>query len=381
MPNYSRLQDEPAITRKRIARKLKTLRERLRGELPTQTTDKSLILGTWNIRNFDDNRFGHGPRLAESFYYMAETIAAFDVIAIQELTRDLAPLDRLMGVLGPEYRYIVTDVTEGRPGNTERLGVIYNRHKVTFRGMAGEVVLPERLLISDVTKRRQFSRTPFACSFESGWFRFVMATVHIYFGSKGKTTTQYARRVAEIESVARFLSKRSKDEEENYVLVGDFNIEDFQAKTFNALEKFGFEVFKNKEGSNRKQNRFYDQIGFRAREGELRLAEGDRSHGVLNVFESVFRSDEFSVYATEVDRSLARRIEKLETEREKTNSAKKKAKLLKTITTVKSVRASPAKAEHYYADEWRTYQMSDHYPLWVELDIDFTEDYLDRIIS
>lgn len=25
--------------------------------------------------------------------------------------------------------------------------------------------------------------------------------------------------------------------------------------------------------------------------------------------------------------------------------------------------------------------MSDHYPLWVELDIDFTEDYLDRLIS
>ena len=44
-------------------------------------------------------------------------------------------------------------------------------------------------------------------------------------------------------------------------------------------------------------------------------------------------------------------------------------------------RTNPAKAEHYYADEWRTYQMSDHYPLWVELDIDFTEDYLDRLIS
>jgi hypothetical protein len=28
---------------------------------------------------------------------------------------------------------------------------------------------------------------------------------------------------------------------------------------------------------------------------------------------------------------------------------------------------------------WRTYQMSDHLPMWVELHIDFTQEYLDEV--
>ena len=30
----------------------------------------------------------------------------------------------------------------------------------------------------------------------------------------------------------------------------------------------------------------------------------------------------------------------------------------------------------YYANLWRTWQMSDHLPMWVQLKVDFTEDYL-----
>jgi hypothetical protein len=32
-----------------------------------------------------------------------------------------------------------------------------------------------------------------------------------------------------------------------------------------------------------------------------------------------------------------------------------------------------------YFEQWRTWQMSDHTPLWIELKIDFTDDYLDRL--
>lgn len=34
-----------------------------------------------------------------------------------------------------------------------------------------------------------------------------------------------------------------------------------------------------------------------------------------------------------------------------------------------------------YADyaKWRTHQMSDHLPMWVELHIDFTPEYLDEV--
>lgn len=31
--------------------------------------------------------------------------------------------------------------------------------------------------------------------------------------------------------------------------------------------------------------------------------------------------------------------------------------------------------------EWRTFQMSDHLPLWVELDINYSYDYLTRLLE
>ncbi|MDR2804772.1 MAG: hypothetical protein LBB85_03895 [Dysgonamonadaceae bacterium] len=33
----------------------------------------------------------------------------------------------------------------------------------------------------------------------------------------------------------------------------------------------------------------------------------------------------------------------------------------------------------YYLSTWRTFQMSDHLPLWVELKIDFSNQYLEKI--
>jgi hypothetical protein len=34
----------------------------------------------------------------------------------------------------------------------------------------------------------------------------------------------------------------------------------------------------------------------------------------------------------------------------------------------------------YYRSTWRTYQMSDHLPMWVALKIDFAEQYLQELL-
>lgn len=172
MPYYyplKRLKD--ASLRTRTVDGLQRLREQLKDErFPSKKTSESLILGTWNLRNFDDDRFNYGPRLYESFYYIAEIISHFDVIAIQEICVDLWPLKRIMNILDKDYDYIVTDVTHSSlGGNRERLGFIYNKSKVTFTGIAGEIVLPRKLMISEVdSNKRQFSRTPFGVDFQSG---------------------------------------------------------------------------------------------------------------------------------------------------------------------------------------------------------------------
>ena len=72
----------------------------------------------------------YGERAEECLYYMAEIISHFDLVAVQEVREDLKALDRLRRILGSRYwKYVVTDVTEGSPGNRERLAFLYDSRK------------------------------------------------------------------------------------------------------------------------------------------------------------------------------------------------------------------------------------------------------------
>jgi len=381
MPYYKPLKTVSAADRKRTVAGIQRLREQFaKVGFPIKKTSKSLILGTWNIRNFDDDRFNYGPRMTESLYYIAEILSRFDIVAVQEICADLAPLDRLMRLLGNQYDYILTDVTHsGLGGNKERLGFIYDRNKVKFKGVAGEIVLPDKMLISEVAdKKRQFSRTPFGAEFQSGWFKFLFSTVHIYYGKASKTSPEYARRVEEIEAVAKYLAKEAKASDSNQILVGDFNIMKRGSAGFNALAQNGFTMVQNRKGSNRDQTKFYDQISFRSRRNELVQMEPDLEDRVFQFFDSVFRSEDFSTYKPIIKKRLKAKLKKANEDLAAATSKTKKKKAERQIDSLTAAEASEASLEEYY-DEWRTFQMSDHLPLWVELEIDFSDKYLEYL--
>ena len=143
MPFYGSLgYDKNRDFAPRAIDRLVALREQLRTEIPARTLRDTLLLATWNIRDFDSNKFGQGPRLEETYYYIAEVIAAFDLVAVQEVNDDLGPLERVMDILGPNWDFITTDVTEGVSGNGERTAFVFDTRKVLFRNVAGEIVLP-----------------------------------------------------------------------------------------------------------------------------------------------------------------------------------------------------------------------------------------------
>ena len=120
MPYYKPIREiKPKKTRLRTLSGLKRLRAQLDQEIPRKTRDSTLVLGTWNIRNFDDNRFMNGHRSTEDLHYIAEIISRFDVLAVQEICDSIYPLEKLMDFLGKHYDYIITDVAEGRGGNDE----------------------------------------------------------------------------------------------------------------------------------------------------------------------------------------------------------------------------------------------------------------------
>ena len=381
MPYYKPLKNLSATDRKRTVKGLQRLRKQFADvRFPTKNSSESLILGTWNIRNFDDDRFNYGQRIPEALHYIAEIISRFDIVAVQEICEDLAPLNSLMRLLGRQYDYILTDVTHsGLGGNKERLGFIYDQNKVDFKGVAGEIVLPDKMLIGgSPDKKRQFSRTPFGGEFQSGWFKFLFLTVHIYYGNASKSSPQYARRVEEIDAVARYLAKEAKASSSNQILVGDFNILKPGSAGFNALAKNGFETVQNRKGSNRDRTKFYDQISFRSRPNEIIQREPDREDRVFQFFDSVFRSEDFSTYKPVIKKILKAKLKKAKADLAAATSKTKKKKAKGQIASLTAAGASEASLEEYY-DEWRTFQMSDHLPLWVELEIDFSDEYLEYL--
>ena len=68
-----------AARRQRILEGLLRLRGQLEAELPAKTLEETFLLATWNIREFGAKRFG--PRVLDSFYFIAEIISRFDVVS------------------------------------------------------------------------------------------------------------------------------------------------------------------------------------------------------------------------------------------------------------------------------------------------------------
>jgi hypothetical protein len=137
MPFYKNI-DSTTVEGRRTIERLLTLKLELDKKIPAKTVDPTLLLATWNIREFGGTK--SGGREDEPLYYIAAIMSRFDMIAVQEVRDDLDALDRLMFVLGDWWKYIVSDVTLGAQGNNERHAYIYDTRKISFGGMAGELV-------------------------------------------------------------------------------------------------------------------------------------------------------------------------------------------------------------------------------------------------
>ena len=328
--------------RTRTIENLIALREKLGREVRRYKSDGTVLLATWNIRDFDKNRFGYGKRLTESMHYIAEVVSSFDLVALQEVNRDTTGLEQLMKLLGPNWSYIMTDTTEGSGGNMERMAFVYDTRRVIFRNLAGEIVLPKK---SRIGKELQFARTPFLTGFQAGWFKMNLCSVHIYYGAA--SGEKLARRVEEIERLSKYFEKLQEKEAANYVLLGDFNIVSEDDATMNALKAGGFRIPKPLRGheSNLKGTHMYDQIAIKEKD---RIAEVTKA-GVFRFDEVVFRDDprDFETYKSHLPKRHAK--------------GKTGAELRDVYT------------------KWRTWQVSDHLPLWACIKTDFTEDYLNSL--
>ncbi len=236
-------------------------------QVPAKAAD-NLLLATWNLRAFGsltpawNAGAGSSPKRDwRAVALIAAVVSQFDVVAVQEVRRNLTALRFLISQLGAEWRLVTSDVTVGDDGNDERLTFVYDSTRVQPSGLVGEIVLPPTL----DEPARQFARSPYAVSFRRAEVEFILTTAHIVWGGRP------ADRLPEITELAKWMrawANRRNDWNRNLLVLGDFNLDRLGNPLFDAFVSTGLwppaelndiprTIF-----DNNKTKHFYDQIAW-----------------------------------------------------------------------------------------------------------------------
>ncbi|HYN77465.1 MAG TPA: endonuclease/exonuclease/phosphatase family protein [Lamprocystis sp. (in: g-proteobacteria)] len=280
------------------------LRNHLGAVLPAKQLDENLLIATWNLRGFASLTREWTAGAADSpkrdlrgLLAIGEIVRRFDVIALQEVKGDLRALRDLVKWLGPHWAFLMTDVTLGAAGNSERMAFLYDRRRVETSGLAGELVVPEEWLqeIAPDALRRQFARTPYAVSFRAGTETFILVTLHVTYGKSA------AERVPELRGIARWMrawADQTNDWSQNLIALGDFNIDRRDDLLWQALTSTGLTVPADLQAVPRSifaaaggttTDKFYDQIAwFATARGHPQLSLAYRRGGHVDFLPYVY---------------------------------------------------------------------------------------------
>ncbi len=316
-----------------LAQGIKVLRERIeKAKILPSKLDETLNLATWNIREF--GRLRNRKRRSEAaIHYIAEILSQFDLISIVELRDDLTDLGRVMEILGPYWRVVFSDFNTDRAGNRERIGYLYDKRAVAFTGLAAEADPPSRKnrKTGEYEPLYKWWRSPFMASFRAGNFDFILLTVHIRWGGDDSSL-----RIKPLTALAEWIHKRCKEKtvvDKDIIVMGDFNIPKINDSLYQAITSKGLtipEVLRGTEhGSNLEKNKRYDQILHYSRYTKTFKDAG----GVLDFYCKDWR------------------------------------------------KLFPAGKYPTMTKKDFTYELSDHLPLWVQLDTWIDDEILDQIIQ
>jgi hypothetical protein len=316
-----------------IAEGLKTLQNRIeRAKITPSKLDKTLNIATWNIREF--GRMRNGQRRSEAaIHYIAEVLNQFDLIAIIELRDDLTDLQRVMEVLGPYWHVVFSDFNTDRAGNRERIAYLYDGRVAVFTGLAAEANPPlkKNPETGEYESAIVWWRSPFMASFRAGNFDFILLAVHIRWGKNESS------RLSELRMLAEWVHDRCQEEhvfDKDVIVMRDFNIPRVGDELYQAVVSQGLEIpdalLGTEHGSNLERDKRYDQILHYRRHTSTLKGKG----GVLDFYRGRWR-DLFP----EADYPE-----------------------MKNKTDF-------------------TFQMSDHLPLWIQLDTQIDSEQLDLILN
>jgi len=115
---------------------LQSISDALDRRIPKKRRSKNLLIATWNIRTFASltrewtaASTDSPKRDLRGLCTIIEIISRFDVVAIQEVKGDLRALRDTMESLGPNWGFLMTDITLGAAGNDERMAFVFDTQR------------------------------------------------------------------------------------------------------------------------------------------------------------------------------------------------------------------------------------------------------------
>ena len=331
--------------KKRVIKKILEIKASVLAQGVPDKRANNLLLSNWNLKEF-----GQSHKHPEFYYYIAEIMHAFDLIVIQEVRRSIRELQILANILGNHWSCVINDVTEGSAGNSERSAILYNTKRVDFSGFSGELV---------VDLAAQLKRTPHITGFLTAWKHFSIINVHLDPGDKAENATN---RKNELQGIMDTLEPKLDTAGlgyRNIIISGDFNFyPDIDDESTELLRGHNFEqVAKvSQVDTTLAMNNFtYDRM-FIKRDMYFEIIKDDSGAENAGVFE--FRS----LFANNLNtyKSMAKK------DYEKRNPNKV---------------FNESRYPNYFWVHWFSRQMSDHYPIWIEINTDSSKTYLNSKLA
>ena len=230
--------------------------------IPRRTKDR-LLVATWNIANL-----GAQQRRSQDRALLAEVIGWFDLVAVQEVRENFGELFDIHQMLPKSYRVLMSDAA----GNNERMAFLFDGRKMDPLEEIGEIALPPSEYDSIRLKDNPlhfdgFDRTPYLAAFSFGETSFVFVNVHLFYGTAKKASVN--RRQLETYAVAKWSARRQKSPfsfTRELVTMGDFNMPKSEPgdAIFDALTRLGLEVplHSTQIASSIASDANYDQVAF-----------------------------------------------------------------------------------------------------------------------
>ncbi len=245
-----------------IARSLRVLKARIEAaKIPSSRLDQSFNLATWNVREF-----GKKARTQTAIHCIAEVMGQFDLIGLVELRDDLRDLRRVLDVLGPYWRAVYSDAVLDAGGNRERVAYVFDKRQIAFNGMASAAFPRRTKQGTEWLPDFNWWRPPYVASFKCGSFDFVVITTHIRWGDTEAGREPELRELAQwvADKQALFAKDKRAFDDQDLFVMGDFNIPSLRSPLFKAVTSQGLMVpralAKLDLGSNLQRDKRYDQI-------------------------------------------------------------------------------------------------------------------------